>query len=74
MGSKYQLPRVRFPPTLSLLCEESQVDYTCEKCGMGVSGMKCAKCGKEFHIHEVADRLDAETEELLARYPSIIYD
>jgi len=36
--------------------------------------MKCCKCGKEFHIHEVSDQLDLETEELLARYPSIIYD
>jgi len=36
--------------------------------------MKCGKCGSEFHIHEVADQLDAETETLLERYPSIIYD
>ncbi|MBU0482634.1 MAG: hypothetical protein KKG47_16195 [Proteobacteria bacterium] len=36
--------------------------------------LKCVKCGKEFHIHEVADQLDAETEALLERYPSIIYD
>ena len=21
-------------------------DYVCEKCGMGVSGMTCSKCGK----------------------------
>ena len=36
--------------------------------------MKCCKCGSEFHIHEVADQLDPETETLLERYPSIIYD
>lgn len=36
--------------------------------------MQCQKCRTEFHIHEVADQLDPETEELLARYPSIIYD
>ena len=36
--------------------------------------MRCRNCGKEFQIHEVADILDAETEELLSRYTSIIYD
>ncbi len=36
--------------------------------------MHCCKCGNEFHIHEVADQLDPETEALLERYPSIIYD
>jgi hypothetical protein len=24
------------------------MDYTCDKCGMGVKGMSCAKCGKEL--------------------------
>jgi len=28
----------------------------------------------EFQIHEVASRLDAETENLLAQYTAIIYD
>ncbi len=36
--------------------------------------MCCRRCGSEYQIHEVADILDEETEELLARYPSIIYD
>ena len=27
-------------------------DYTCEKCGMGVKGMACAKCGKDL-VHGV---------------------
>ncbi len=36
--------------------------------------MRCKKCHKEFQIHEVADILDEKTEELLSRYPSIIYD
>ncbi len=36
--------------------------------------MRCKKCGREYQIQEVADRLDAETEEILARYTSIIYD
>ena len=36
--------------------------------------MRCRQCGCEYQIHEVADILDEETEELLARYPSIIYD
>ena len=36
--------------------------------------LRCNKCGHEFQIHEVADILDEETEELLANYTSIIYD
>jgi len=36
--------------------------------------MRCHKCGSEFHIHEVADQLDLETEAMLERYPAIIYD
>jgi uncharacterized protein (DUF983 family) len=36
--------------------------------------MQCKKCGKEYQIHEVADQLDGETEEILARYTAIIYD
>ncbi|MDP6947322.1 MAG: hypothetical protein QF464_24450 [Myxococcota bacterium] len=26
--------------------------YTCEKCGMGVSGMTCAKCGQAL-VHGI---------------------
>jgi len=36
--------------------------------------MQCKKCGEEYQIHEVADQLDKETEEILASYTSIIYD
>lgn len=36
--------------------------------------MKCTDCKKEYHIHEVANDLDEETEEILARYTSIVYD
>ncbi len=36
--------------------------------------MQCQKCRKEYQIHEVADQLDKETEDMLARYTSIIYD
>ncbi len=36
--------------------------------------MRCTRCGHEYHIHEVADQLDPETEEKLACYTSIIYD
>ena len=36
--------------------------------------MQCKGCGKEYQIHEVADQLDRETEEMLARYTTIIYD
>lgn len=36
--------------------------------------MRCTECGKEYHIHEVADQLDRKTEEILERYNTIIYD
>ena len=36
--------------------------------------LKCTKCQHQFHVHEVADRLDEETEALLERYTCIIYD
>lgn len=36
--------------------------------------MRCQKCAHEYQIHEVADMLDAETEEIMARYTAIIYD
>ena len=36
--------------------------------------MQCKKCGEEFQIHQVADQLDPETEELLQQYTTIIYD
>ena len=36
--------------------------------------MRCQQCGHEFQIHEVADILDEETEEILSRYTALIYD
>lgn len=36
--------------------------------------MQCKKCWEEYQIHEVADQLDRESEEMLARYTAIIYD
>jgi uncharacterized protein (DUF983 family) len=36
--------------------------------------MKCQECGREYRIHEVADQLDPETEEILGRWTAIIYD
>lgn len=36
--------------------------------------LQCTSCQHEYQIHEVANQLDAETEEILARYTSIIYD
>jgi len=36
--------------------------------------LRCTKCGKEYQIHEVAQDLDRETEEILERYTTIIYD
>lgn len=36
--------------------------------------MRCADCGHEYQIHEVADQMDQETEKILENYTSIIYD
>jgi len=36
--------------------------------------MQCKKCGRGYQIHEIADQLDRETEEILERYTTIIYD
>ena len=36
--------------------------------------MRCSRCKHEYHIHEVADQLDRETEEQLERYTVLIYD
>ena len=35
------------------------MDYTCEKCGMGVTGMKCVKCGKDL-VHGTITKNGAE--------------
>ncbi len=36
--------------------------------------MRCSACNEEFRIHEVADQIDQQTEELLDRFNAIIYD
>lgn len=36
--------------------------------------MRCTGCGHEYQIHEVADQMDKETEELLENYTVIVYD
>ena len=36
--------------------------------------LRCVACGHEYHIHEVADRLDEETSAILERYTCLIYD
>lgn len=36
--------------------------------------MRCTRCRQEYHIHEVADQLDRETEKQLESYTTIIYD
>lgn len=36
--------------------------------------LQCQVCGQEYRIHEVADQIDPETEEVLSRYTVIIYD
>lgn len=54
----------------------------CRKCGGKLKvvrrcrqvRMQCTACGLEYQIHEVASDLDAETEAILDRYTSIIYD
>lgn len=40
----------------------------------GLVKMRCTGCGQEYHIHEIAQDLDPETEEILERYNAIIYD
>lgn len=55
---------------------------TCEQCGEKLEvvrrcrevRLKCSGCRTEFQVHEVATRLDAETEDELGRYTAIIYD
>lgn len=54
----------------------------CKKCegklavkrSCGRVRMRCTRCNHEYQIHEVADRLDAETEALLENYTCLIYD
>jgi hypothetical protein len=36
--------------------------------------MQCSACKHKYQIHEVADQLNKETEEILGQYTSIIYD
>ncbi len=54
----------------------------CEKCGDKLKvarrcrqvRLQCRGCKSEFQIHEVASRLDKETEKELSQYTTIIYD
>jgi hypothetical protein len=36
--------------------------------------LRCTGCRKEYQIHEVASQLDKETEDILGKYTSIVYD
>ena len=36
--------------------------------------VQCADCKHKYHIHEVLEQLDSETEELLNCYTCLIYD
>jgi len=36
--------------------------------------MQCGKCKHKYHINEVLDQLDTETEELLNCYTCFVYD
>jgi len=42
-------------------------DYTCEHCGMGVTGMNCAKCGQEL-VHDHLTKYDG-TQVAIAKCP-----
>lgn len=54
----------------------------CEKCGDKLEVVRqcrrirltCRGCKHEYQIHEVAARLDSETEEQLSQYTTLIYD
>ncbi len=54
----------------------------CDKCGEKLEiirrcsqvRLQCSGCHKEYRIHEIASKLDKETENLLGQYTSIIYD
>ncbi|WP_167332855.1 dual CXXC motif small (seleno)protein [Desulfogranum japonicum] len=51
-------------------CEGTlQVHRRCRKIRL-----KCDRCQHEYHIHEVAADLDAQTEAQLERFTAIIYD
>lgn len=55
---------------------------TCERCDKKLDvvrrcrqvRLRCSGCGAEYQVHEVASRLDAETEAVLSQYTAIIYD
>jgi len=36
--------------------------------------LRCTQCKTEYQIHEIADKLDSDMEEELARYTVLIYD
>lgn len=36
--------------------------------------LRCRHCAREFAVHELASRLDKETEAILEGYTCIIYD
>jgi hypothetical protein len=36
--------------------------------------MRCTGCKREYQIHEIVNDLDPETEKILERYTTIIYD
>ena len=39
-------------------------EYKCDHCGMGVSGMNCAKCGKEDNYGNLYGTFDKEYNKL----------
>jgi len=55
---------------------------TCKKCNGRLEVLRicsrvllqCADCNHKYHIHEVLDQLDNETEKLLNCYTCLVYD
>lgn len=60
-----------FPTTMTCPDCEGKLSIlrSCGRVRMG-----CGQCRRQFQIHEVADRLDEQAEEVLSRWNSIIYD
>ncbi len=69
----------QFSPVNNCLAKQTM---KCKKCSGNLEvhrmcrkvRMRCAACGQEYQIHEVAKDLDTETEKILEKYTSIIYD
>ena len=54
-------------------CKECQTPLQVERRCRQVR-LKCPKCQREYHIHELASELDSTMEKELERFSCIIYD